>query len=107
MLIKAECEHCHAEFEDEGFEKTVWCPACGKETHIYAKGSDYSCKPLESDALDGVILAGYALAIILPVAGFFVGVYLLCKNQPAHGAATMAMSCVFAAVGTFLYLQFF
>ena len=34
MLIKVKCEHCQSEFEDEGLERTAFCPSCGKETHI-------------------------------------------------------------------------
>ncbi len=108
MIIKAQCEHCQAVFEDEGMEKTVWCPSCGKETHIYAKGSDYSFKPnVESDSFDGIIAMGYLLAVLLPAVGFFVGVYLLFKNQHGHGAAVMAMSSAFAAIWTVVFLHFF
>lgn len=99
MLIKAQCEHCHSEFEDEGLEKTVFCSSCGKETHIYAKGSDYSFKPnIESDEFDKIIAIGYLMAVILPVVGFFIGVYLLFKKQHGHGAAAMAMSALFGSI---------
>jgi DNA-directed RNA polymerase subunit RPC12/RpoP len=108
MLIKAQCEHCQSEFEDEGLEKTVWCPSCGKETHIYAKGSDYSFKPnVETADFDGIIALGYVLAIVLPAVGFFVGVYLLFKNQHGHGAAAMAMSVVFGAIWALIFLHLF
>src|ERR1035437_1245420 len=42
MLIKAKCEHCQSDFEDEGFEKTIFCPSCGKETHILPVGSNFT-----------------------------------------------------------------
>jgi hypothetical protein len=90
MQIKAKCEHCQSEFEDEGMEKTVWCPSCGKETHIYAKGSDYSFRPVED--LSDTIVGGYIFAFIFPLAGFFIGVYLIAKKQPGHGAAAMFLS---------------
>ena len=106
MLIKAQCEHCQSEFEDEGFEKTVWCPSCGKETHIYAKGSDYSFKPsAETTDFDGIIAFGYVMAVLMPVIGFFTGVYLLCKNQHGHGAAAMAMSGVFSALWALILIH--
>jgi len=107
MLIKAQCEHCKGEFEDEGLEKTVWCPLCGKETHVRAKGSDYSFKPnVENTDYDGMIMAGYALAILLPVVGFFIGLYLILKNQTGHGVAAMALSCLAGTLWTALFLHF-
>ena len=106
MIIKAQCEHCQADFEDEGLEKTVWCPSCGKETHVYAKGSNYTLKPaIENTDYDGMIMAGYALAILLPVVGFFIGLYLILKSQAGHGVAAMALSCVSSALWVALIIH--
>jgi DNA-directed RNA polymerase subunit RPC12/RpoP len=92
MLIKAKCEHCQAEFEDEGMNKTVWCASCGKETHILAKGSDYSFRTEAADDIGSAIVWGYVMAFVFPLAGFFIGIYLMAKKQAGHGAAAMFLS---------------
>ena len=100
MLIKSRCEHCQAEFEDEGLERTVICPSCGKETRILPVRSRYvAIRPsVESSEFDTVILWGYLLAILLPVIGFFIGLYLVLKKQHGHGVAAMALSFVAGAI---------
>jgi hypothetical protein len=104
MIIKAQCEHC--EFEDEGLEKTVFCPVCGKETHILPKGSSFApIKTVPADEMDGTIAAGYACAILLPVIGFFMGVYLAIKGQTGHGVAAMALSCIASSIWFFVFLR--
>lgn len=54
--------------------------------------------------MDGAIAAGYVAAIILPVIGFFFGVYLAIKGVTGHGVAMMALSCV---AGSFWFVVFF
>lgn len=106
MLIKAKCEHCAGDFEDEGLEKTVFCPACGKETHILPAGSNFV--PIKTGAdseMDAAIAAGYAFAILLPVIGFFIGVYLAIKNEVGHGVAAMALSCIASSLWVFMFLK--
>ena len=106
MLIKSKCEHCQAEFEDEGFEKTVFCPACGHETHIRPVGS-YFAPHIDNVAQhDGLILASYTLAILFPLIGFFMGIYLLLKSQHGHGLSAMALSCFSSAVWYLVIFHF-
>jgi len=101
MIIKVQCEHCQSEFEDEGMEKTVFCPACGKETFIRAKGSNYSnFKTPPNDDLSGLILAGYLTAILMPLVGFIIGFILLAKNRVGSGLGCIIVSvtCFFIAL---------
>jgi hypothetical protein len=90
MLIRVQCQHCQNEFEDEGLDRTTFCPACHKETFVLHK------RPvLTSNAADdacGVIVLGYVCAVVIPFVGFFVGIYLMAKNQPGHGVTTIALS---------------
>ena len=79
MLIKAQCEHCRADFEDEGLEKTVFCPHCGKETRLYQSDNRHS-KPAKTggmieNTLDGLGILFFILGIIGLVIGgvIFVG----------------------------------
>lgn len=108
MLIKARCEHCQSEFEDEGLERTIFCPSCGKETHILPVGSSFTPSlNVDTADFDGLITLSYFLAILLPVFGFFAGVYLLLKNQQGHGVAAMALSVFAGAIWTVIFLHFF
>lgn len=106
MTIKSKCEHCQNEFEDEGLEKTIFCPSCGKETHIRPVGSNFSPagRNVETAEFDGLIALSYTLAVLLPLFGFFAGIYLLLKKQHGHGVAAMALSC-FAGAIWFLLLS--
>lgn len=36
MIIKIQCRHCYHEFEDEGLDHAVLCPACGNATPLKA-----------------------------------------------------------------------
>ena len=109
MLIKAKCEHCQSEFEDEGLERTIFCPSCGKETHILPVGSNFAAYSNRDAAdFDGMIALSYALAILVPVFGFFAGVYLVLKNQHGHGVCAMALSAFANAIwGLLFYWMFF
>lgn len=47
-------------------------------------------------ASDGLVVAGYAIALLLPVAGsfiaFVIGVILLAKDRVGHGLGVIALS---------------
>lgn len=99
MIIQAKCQHCNGEFEDEGLERTGFCPLCGKETRILPKGSNFAPK-FTTDDPTGVIIVGYVCAIlpIFDFAGFFFGIYLMAKKQHGHGVAVMALSIITAPI---------
>ena len=90
MIIKVQCQHCQSEFEDEGQERTTFCPTCGKETFILAKRP--VLESTATDNADGVIIVGYVCAVLIPFVGFFIGIYLMAKKQHGHGVAVMALS---------------
>lgn len=106
MIIRAQCQHCQSEFEDEGLERTVFCPSCGKETIIRSKGSNYAPISTDDDA-SGVIVVGYVCAVVIPFVGFFIGIYLMAKKQPGHGVATMALSILAGWIWRIIILAIF
>lgn len=60
--------------------------------NIRPVGSNFDpIRSVETVDYDGVIMAGYFLAVLLPLFGFFVGVYLLIKSQHGHGVSAMAL----------------
>ncbi len=72
-------------------------------------GSDFrASRNFETADFDWMITLSYALAILVPVFGFFAGVYLVLKNQHGHGVAAMALSVFANAIwGLIFYWIFF
>jgi len=50
--------------------------------------------PSPNDAPQGLVIAGYATAVLLPIVGFFVGLALIIKNRAGHGVAVMVISVI-------------
>jgi DNA-directed RNA polymerase subunit M/transcription elongation factor TFIIS len=107
--------------------KLVRCPDCGREVSRRAATCPHCGAPLDVathtiDAGETIrfnqpltartpnlpaevsqipfdnILAYYGLSIILPLIGFFAGIYLLAKKEPGHGVACMVVSIVSAGI---------
>ena len=58
-----------------------------------------------ADAVAGSTIAcSYTLAILVPLFGFFAGIYLVLKKQPGHGVACMALS-VFVSLVLFSFFS--
>ena len=103
MVITCHCQHCNGpiEFEPEswtyGLMKT--CPKCGQESKTYMparRGRGFNPPPASNqDTTIGLIYLG---AVLLPIVGFFGGIYLVAIKQPGHGATTMGISVVMALV---------
>ena len=52
-----------------------------------------TASPADSQTLNrSTIICTYLLAVLMPLAGFFAGVYLAFKKQVGHGLACMAIS---------------
>jgi DNA-directed RNA polymerase subunit RPC12/RpoP len=41
MLIKATCQHCRHEFDADAEERTVFCPACRRETFVLSRPQNF------------------------------------------------------------------
>lgn len=65
------------------------CPSCGVETGFTL----YPQKAKESVS-DSVVGAGYGLAILLPIVGVILGIYILNKNVVGHGIAIIVISII-------------
>lgn len=110
MIIKVQCQYCHQDFEDEGMERTTFCPHCGKETLIFEHTKPQSAELLFQQRksvagfghgearYDSIIFAGYLSAIVIPLVGFFIGIYLMAKGEHGHGVAAMALSVIASLV---------
>lgn len=69
-------------------------------------GSNLAAITADDTSMDGVIAAGYFLSIILPIVGFFTGVYLALKGHVGHGVAAMALSCIASSFWFIVFLKF-
>ena len=106
MITICHCQHCNGPIE---FEAETWtygelktCPKCGNETKTFLparRGRGFN--PPTANNADLTVGLIYLGAIVLPVVGFFGGIYLLATKQPGHGAITMGLSVVM----TFIWLS--
>jgi hypothetical protein len=106
---KCNCQHCngHIAFPVEMAGQMSACPHCGVETKLSipqttdsSKTADAPVEPSgpqsqnEMPVKSSTIAWSYALCLLIPIAGFFFGVYLMAKKKAGHGAACMAISIV-------------
>jgi len=70
------CKECGSEIS----ANAVVCTKCGVPTH---KATEVS---------QGILVAGYALAFIMPLIGGIVGIYLMAKGKPEHGIGTLSLA---------------
>jgi predicted RNA-binding Zn-ribbon protein involved in translation (DUF1610 family) len=57
--------------------------------------------------LKQLVKVGYLLAIIMPLIGFFIGLFLLFKNRPLDGILCMVLSLIFSGIWAAVLLNFF
>lgn len=106
--IKCNCQHCNERisFPIEMAGHAIACPHCGLETKFFVppapvlpdstSSGESPGQQLRAErpAVSGVVACGYIFSFLLPLAGFFLGVYLMAKKKPGHGTACMALSIV-------------
>ena len=94
MIAKCFCQHCNDAIEFDATElvegnSIVPCPHCGLQTKLSIPQPG-----LEKLVESSTIAWSYVLCFLIPIAGFFFGVYLMAKKKSGHGAACMAISIV-------------
>jgi hypothetical protein len=68
---------------NELHEKAVICPKCGVPTEN---------NPIKPKISRGNLIGCYIFAVIMPIIGLILGIYLLFKDQVAHGIAVLILS---------------
>jgi hypothetical protein len=105
---KCKCQFCnqHIAFPVEMAGQMFACPHCGLETKLFIPQTDPAPKPaapieplapqptMDKPDESSIIAWSYVLCFLIPIAGFFFGVYLMAKKKSGHGAACMAISIV-------------
>ncbi len=105
MDIIFNCPNCDQELavDQSGAGTQIDCPSCGNKTVIAIEKPKYytfnQSEPenSEEDQRDQRIYLSYSLAVFVPLAGFFSGIYLMAKKEHGHGAVCMGISvfCLF------------
>lgn len=70
------CKECGSEISGNA----VLCTKCGVLTN---KATEIS---------QGLLIAGYALAFLMPLIGGIAGVYVMVKGKPEHGIGMLALA---------------
>lgn len=113
---KCNCQRCGQviAFQIVMAGQDISCPHCGRETTLtiptvrkaspdyppLASGAQVTEQPIASST----IVCSYVLCFLIPIAGFFAGIYLMTKKQSGHGTACMAISIVFGLIWISLFL---
>jgi len=105
MIATCKCQHCGqpVEFEMEGWSygQTQACASCGQvtRTQLPRRKMGFDPNPEKSNP-QNVLVWIYLGVVLMPLVGFFGGIYLLAKNQPGHGATAMAGSVIMVLIWT-------
>ena len=88
------CHNCGNEVDNNA----IVCVKCGvglgNLEKVVVKGEGVS---------EGMLVAGYALAFIMPIIGAVIGVYSMSKGRPGHGVGML----VVALMSFFFWFGFF
>jgi hypothetical protein len=108
---KCDCQRCGnpIAFPLDLHNSEVQCPHCHKATTLSVPSASArvhkATAPVFDERRQGLIrqstmISSYALAFLIPIAGFFAGIYLMAKKETGHGVAVMAISVIWAVVLT-------
>ena len=109
---KCNCQRCGQSiaFPTEIQGQDVACPHCGRETTLLIPQTlvrkatpDYpnpspNMQTGEKSVAVSTIVCSYLLCVLIPIAGFFAGIYLMTKKEGGHGAACMAISILIGLI---------
>lgn len=90
------CKSCGTELNDEA----VVCVNCGVKTDNFEKSVNENAQLIEPEvipdeklkSLKTALFVGYITAVLFPLVGFIVGIYVLAKNAVLHGVGIMTLS---------------
>ena len=108
MATIEKCPACETELEleDADYGAMFACPQCGTDVIIekrrtgprIARQRPIVVRPAPSQPAPSVsggnIAAAYILSVIMPLIGFFAGIYLMAKKEAGHGVACMGISAL-------------
>lgn len=79
------CKKCGNQNSDDA----IVCTNCGVPTDNYEK----------KDVSDGLLIAGYILALLIPIVGMIIGVIVMVKGRVGHGIAMIFIALFIACLG--------
>jgi ssDNA-binding Zn-finger/Zn-ribbon topoisomerase 1 len=106
MLVKCSCKHCGGTVEYEAEEYKygleVQCPHCQQHTLVTMTNRRmwYPAPNAQNrrNVPDSTIGLAYLTTLLIPLAGFFFGIYLIAKKEPGHGCGCMFLSFVSSSI---------
>jgi len=110
MLVKSACRYCQSpvEFEAEDYKDGLElpCPKCQQMTPVRVnRWNTWTPAPnlASRNATKNTIVLAYIVSLLVPLAGFFFGVYLFGKKEHGHGAACMFLNVLIILMGVLLW----
>lgn len=91
------CPSCGEELP----EGTKFCRNCGKEMPNIQAGDTYRAPVAENDHKIAII-AGYVLAILIPLFGFIIGIYLITRKDSENAVKHAKFIIILAAIVWFI-----
>lgn len=95
------CRKCGAQIDDEA----AICLKCGVPTHNF-KQSSPDPQVIGGDnaqVAQSLLVLAYLTAVLFPIVGFILGIYLIVKGAITHGVLAMVLALCF----TFCWLGFY
>jgi hypothetical protein len=97
----APCPHCSEEIPLELPEKqdfAIKSSNLGLYQQARNRSASHTAATATTPDVKQLVKVGYLLAIILPLIGFFFGLFLMFKNRPSDGVICMVLSLIFSVV---------
>lgn len=87
------CRNCGKEL----FDEAVVCMYCGVKTDNFEKAMSDSAQTIEPEVVQDnpvkkALIVGYITAVLIPLVGFILGIYVLFKNRVLHGVGIITIS---------------
>ncbi len=108
---KGTCQRCgeHIVFPAEMQNQNADCPHCGLETTLIPlrvrKADPQPAAPMETPMSDGMVVFAILMAIVAPIIGLLLGVWMLAKKRDGWGTVCIVVSLIFGVIEWALFTQ--
>ena len=81
------------------FDEAKFCKNCGKDVSAYttAGTNNFTPAPASENSHTLAIVAGYILALLIPLAGIIIGIYLITRQESSakfHAKLVIALAVI-------------
>lgn len=98
--IAMTCPHCGGllAFPQQLIGTQANCPHCNREICLSPIRAITQHPKSEPDVAQSTLICSVILSFLIPIAGFFAGIWLMTKKQSGYGVACMAISIVMGLI---------